>query len=42
MPVDELRTLMAIALSGLLLFVRLDAPRFGSAEYDVEESGGVA
>jgi Type II CAAX prenyl endopeptidase Rce1-like len=40
MPVDELRTLMAIALSGLLLFVRLDAPRFGSAEYDVEESAG--
>ena len=38
--VDELRTLMAVALSGLLLLVRLDAPRFGSAEYDVEESAG--
>lgn len=40
MPVDELRTLMAIALSGLLLLVRLDAPRFGSAEYDVDDSAG--
>ncbi len=40
MSVDELRTLMAIALSGLLLLVRLDAPRFGSAEYDVDDSAG--
>ncbi len=37
-PVDELRTLMAIALSGLLLLLRLDAPRFSGAEYDVERS----
>ncbi len=37
-PVDELRTLMAIALSGLLLLLRLDAPRFSGAEYDVEPS----
>jgi hypothetical protein len=36
MPVDEIRTLMAIALAGLLLLLRLDAPRFGSAEYDVD------
>jgi len=35
-PVDEIRTLMAIALAGLLLLLRLDAPRFGSAEYDVD------
>jgi Type II CAAX prenyl endopeptidase Rce1-like len=40
MPVDQLRTLMAIALAGLLLLVRLDAPRFGSAEYDVDDSAG--
>ncbi len=39
-PVDELRTLMAVALSGLLLFVRLYAPRFGSAEYDVDDPAG--
>ena len=37
-PVDELRTLMAIALSGLLLLLRLDAPRFSGAEYDLEPS----
>ncbi len=37
-PVDELRTLMAIALAGLLLLLRLDAPRFSSAEYDVESA----
>ena len=36
MPVDELRTLMAVALAGLLLLLRLDAPRFSAAEYDVE------
>ena len=36
-PVDTLRTLMAVALAGLLLLLRLDAPRFASAEYDVDE-----
>ena len=45
-PVDELRTLMAIALAGLLLLLRLDAPRFESAEYDAERAddslGGLA
>ncbi len=33
-PIDELRSLMAVALAGLLLLLRLDAPRFASAEYD--------
>ncbi len=37
-PLDELRTLMAIALAGLLLLLRLDAPRFSGAEYDMEPS----
>ena len=36
--VDQLRVLMAIALSGLLLLLRLDAPRFSAAEYDVEQT----
>ncbi|MGC8633121.1 MAG: CPBP family glutamic-type intramembrane protease [Candidatus Limnocylindrales bacterium] len=45
-PVNELRTLMAIALAGLLLLLRLDAPRFASAEYDADQAddspGGIA
>jgi hypothetical protein len=34
MALDELRTLLAIGLAGLLLMLRLDASRFGGAEYD--------
>ena len=34
LPVNELRTLIAGALGGLLLLLRLDAARFASAEYD--------
>jgi len=33
-PVDELRTVLAIGLAGLVLMLRLDAARFGAAEYD--------
>ncbi len=34
MPLDELRTVLAIGLAGLVLMLRLDAARFGAAEYD--------
>jgi Type II CAAX prenyl endopeptidase Rce1-like len=36
-PIDQIRTLMAVALAGLLLLLRLDAPRFRSAEYDLDD-----
>ncbi len=36
----ELRTLLVVALTGLLVLVRLDAARFGAAEYDEETAGG--
>lgn len=46
MLLDQLRVLLAIALAGLLLMLRLDARRFGGAEYgpgpDDSESGSVA
>jgi len=35
-----LRTLLVVALTGLLVLVRLDAARFAAAEYDDEEAGG--
>ncbi len=37
LPVNEIRTVIAVALCGLLLLLRLDAPRFSAAEYDVED-----
>jgi hypothetical protein len=39
LPVDNIRALMAVALAGLLLLLRLDAYRFGAAEYDTDEPG---
>jgi hypothetical protein len=36
--VDQLRVLMAVALAGLLLLLRLDAPRFSAAEYDTDQT----
>ena len=44
-PIDDVRALMAIALAGLLLLLRLDAFRFGAAEFDTEptrDGGGSA
>jgi hypothetical protein len=35
----ELRALMVVALTGLLIVVRLDAARFGAADYDEEAAG---
>jgi len=37
---DQLRILVAIGLTGLLVLLRLDAYRFGAAEYDDETASG--
>ncbi len=42
LPVNEIRTLIAVALCGLLLLLRLDAPRFSAAEYDGADEAGPA
>ena len=39
MQIEDLRTILAIALAGLLLLLRLDAARFGAAEYEPEPGG---
>jgi len=41
-PVDAIRTVMAVGLAGVLLLLRLDAFRFRAAEYDVDapDDGG--
>ncbi len=36
----DLRVLIVVALSGLLIILRLDAARFGAAEYDDDQAGG--
>jgi hypothetical protein len=36
---DQLRLLVALAFAGLLIMLRLDAERFGAAEYDFDEYG---
>ncbi len=35
----DLRILVVVALTGLLVVLRLDAPRFGAAEYDDDSAG---
>ena len=37
---DQLRTLVAAGLAGLLILLRFDAGRFGTAEYDDETAPG--
>ena len=37
---DQLRTLLAVAFTGLLILLRFDAARFGAAEYDDEAAPG--
>jgi len=42
MPLEELRALLAVVLAGLLLLLRLDAVRFGAAEYEPGPDGDTA